>query len=121
MELVVQVWCPMEESPHDRALYVWACSRGVCQGLAGRCVVMPSRPSQSDRQYSVRAYRGLRFNEKYAAKLEKKKARQVKQAKPVEEVKPQAAKSNPFSVRRNYDLIHRANLPKARWWLRFST
>ncbi|GJE91106.1 Programmed cell death protein 2 C-terminal domain-containing protein [Phanerochaete sordida] len=82
MELVVQVWCPMEDSAHDRALYVWACSRGVCQCLVG----------------SVRAYRGLRFNEKYAVKLEKKKARQVKQAKPVEEEKLQAQKSNPFSL-----------------------
>lgn len=46
---------------------------------------------------SARAFRGLRFNEKYAAKLTKEKARQAKQAKPVEE-KSQALKSNPFSV-----------------------
>lgn len=82
MELIVQVWCPMEDSPHDRALYVWACSRGVCQGLKG----------------SVRAFRGLRFNEKYAAKLAKQKARRGKQETHVQDAKPQAAKSNPFSL-----------------------
>ncbi|EKM50389.1 uncharacterized protein PHACADRAFT_129542 [Phanerochaete carnosa HHB-10118-sp] len=81
MELIVQVWCPMEDSPHDRALYVWGCSRGVCQGLAG----------------SVRAFRGLRHNEKYATKLAKKKARQARQVRLVEEEKLQVAKSNPFS------------------------
>ncbi|KAI0343142.1 hypothetical protein BDW22DRAFT_1407066 [Trametopsis cervina] len=60
MELLLQVWCPAEDSPSDRVLYVWGCSRGVCQRLEG----------------SVRAWRGLRFNEKYAAKLENKKAKQ---------------------------------------------
>ncbi|TRM65168.1 programmed cell death protein 2 [Schizophyllum amplum] len=62
-ELIVQLWCPLEDSPMDRALYVWACARAGCQAQEG----------------SVRAYRGLRYNEAYAEKLaqkaEKKKAK----------------------------------------------
>lgn len=54
---------------------------------------------------SVRAWRGLRFNEKYAAKLEKKLARKreveaVKtHALTLSEQKKTEAKINPFSVR----------------------
>ena len=54
---------------------------------------------------SVRAFRGLRYNSVYAAKLEKKKARQEEKetarlkAKEEEEKKKAAAKVNPFSVR----------------------
>lgn len=36
MELLVQMWCPFEDSPHDRALYIWGCSRGSCQKKDGR-------------------------------------------------------------------------------------
>ena len=36
MELAIQLWCPRENSPMDRALYVWACSRAGCQRQAGR-------------------------------------------------------------------------------------
>jgi hypothetical protein len=36
MELLVQVWCPMENSPMDRALYVWGCARSECQRKEGR-------------------------------------------------------------------------------------
>lgn len=51
---------------------------------------------------SVRAWRGLRFNERYAAKLEKKKARaeekaKAKAAEQQKAIKP-VVKSNPFSV-----------------------
>lgn len=54
MELVVQVWCPLEDSPNDRALYVWACSRGVCQGLAGRYAISQSlRVARAHRLCSV--------------------------------------------------------------------
>ncbi|KAF9245320.1 programmed cell death protein 2 [Melanogaster broomeanus] len=58
MELLVQVWCPFEDSPMDRALYMWGCARSSCQRQAG----------------SIRAWRGLRYNATYAAKLEKKRA-----------------------------------------------
>ncbi|KAI0691233.1 programmed cell death protein 2 [Cytidiella melzeri] len=88
MELLLQVWCPMEGSPCDRALYVWGCARGVCQKLEG----------------SVRAWRGLRFNEQYAVKLQKQKEQQrqkeLAKAKAVEEEakRKSAAKTNPFSM-----------------------
>ena len=36
MELLLQVWCPFEDSPMDRALYVWGCARSSCQRQAGR-------------------------------------------------------------------------------------
>ncbi|KAJ7050557.1 programmed cell death protein 2 [Mycena amicta] len=72
MELLVQMWCPFEDSPMDRALYVWGCSSPTCQNKDG----------------SVRAWRGVRFNDEYAAKLDKKKASKVKP-------KPQP---NPFSA-----------------------
>ena len=54
---------------------------------------------------SIRAFRGLRYNASYAAKLEKKRARQqekeASRAKALleEEKRKQAAKVNPFSVR----------------------
>ncbi len=52
---------------------------------------------------SVRAWRGLRFNERYAAKLEKQKEKQrqkdLAKAKAAEEAKwTTAPKANPFSV-----------------------
>ncbi|KAH7914626.1 programmed cell death protein 2 [Hygrophoropsis aurantiaca] len=82
MELLAQIWCPFEDSPHDRALYVWACSRSTCQRKIG----------------SVRAWRGLRFNAEYAAKLEKKRSRNKSQVK----VAPPAGNppsANPFSMK----------------------
>lgn len=36
MELLVQIWCPFEDSPMDRALYIWGCPRIGCQGKDGR-------------------------------------------------------------------------------------
>jgi len=36
MPLLLQIWCPFEDSPMDRALYVWGCSRGPCQIKSGR-------------------------------------------------------------------------------------
>jgi len=35
-ELLVQMWCPFEDSPMDRALYIWGCARSACQGKPGR-------------------------------------------------------------------------------------
>ncbi|KAI0820382.1 programmed cell death protein 2 [Trametes gibbosa] len=90
MELLIQIWCPLEESPNDRALYVWACANGSCQRKEG----------------SVRAWRELRFNKKYAEKLERKLAR--RKAKELEEAKASAEvarktlpKSNPFALGAN--------------------
>ncbi|RDB15771.1 putative 20S rRNA accumulation protein 4 [Hypsizygus marmoreus] len=86
-ELLVQMWCPFEDSPMDRALYIWGCSRSACQGKEG----------------SVRAWRGLRRNDKYAAKLEKKlaekRAAEEAKARALEAAhKKTAPKMNPFSM-----------------------
>ncbi|KAF6753006.1 programmed cell death protein 2 [Ephemerocybe angulata] len=89
MELLVQMWCPFENSPMDRALYMWGCPRAGCQGKAS----------------TVRAWRGLRYNQKYAAQLERKLARQRQreqekaEALAEEERKKVSAKINPFSMK----------------------
>jgi pre-rRNA-processing protein TSR4 len=36
MELLVQLWAPFENSPYDRAVYVWGCARSGCQRKDGR-------------------------------------------------------------------------------------
>lgn len=36
MELLVQLWAPFEDSPYDRAVYVWGCARSGCQRKDGR-------------------------------------------------------------------------------------
>lgn len=80
MELALQLWCPRENSPMDRALYVWACSRAGCQRQGG----------------SVRAFRGLSYNAKYAKQL--KRAEQ-KNAQPAAPDKEKSLKTqNPFSM-----------------------
>jgi pre-rRNA-processing protein TSR4 len=38
MELLVQLWAPFEDSPYDRAVYVWGCARSGCQKKGGRYV-----------------------------------------------------------------------------------
>ncbi|KAF7430584.1 hypothetical protein PC9H_006292 [Pleurotus ostreatus] len=86
MELLVQMWCPFENSPMDRALYVWGCARAKCQSKDG----------------SVRAWRGLRYNEKYATKLKeklaRKEAKEKQKAKEVAAKQRSALKGNPFSL-----------------------
>ncbi|KAF8998586.1 programmed cell death protein 2 [Cyathus striatus] len=86
MELLVQMWCPFEDSPMDRALYIWGCTRIGCQRKDG----------------SVRAWRGLRYNGKYALKLEKKlakkQARENEKAADEAERKKNVTKANPFSM-----------------------
>ncbi|KAF9460501.1 programmed cell death protein 2 [Collybia nuda] len=84
-ELLVQMWCPFEDSPMDRALYIFGCARAPCQGKQG----------------SVRAWRGLRHNEKYAAKLEKKRAaaKAKTDALARAEEKKNLVNINPFSMK----------------------
>ncbi|PPQ65883.1 hypothetical protein CVT24_011214 [Panaeolus cyanescens] len=127
MELLLQIWCPFEDSPMDRALYVWGCARAGCQGKEGRLAIIPhlniypplSLSSLPDlfifiaflSMHPVRAFRGLRFNAPYAAKLEKKKAREEERKKrkleleekkrKEDEMKKAAAGSNPFSMGAN--------------------
>ncbi|TBU60893.1 programmed cell death protein 2 [Dichomitus squalens] len=87
MELLVQIWCPLEDSPNDRALFVWGCANSNCQRKEG----------------SIRAWRELRYNKKYAEKLERKQARlkkEAQQGKAAAEALAQKAqaKSNPFAL-----------------------
>ncbi|KAG8933035.1 hypothetical protein FRC01_011255 [Tulasnella sp. 417] len=95
MELLIQVWCPFEQSPMDRLLYVWGCSRAGCQRKDG----------------SVRAYRSVKFNARFAAKLERQKQKtkekeEAKRRAAEEEAKKKASaapasstvKPNPFSL-----------------------
>ncbi|CDO73246.1 hypothetical protein BN946_scf185008.g8 [Trametes cinnabarina] len=88
MELLIQIWCPLNESPNDRVLFVWGCANGSCQRKQG----------------SVRAWRELRFNRKYAEKLERKLARreqkelEAAKAAAAEAAKKSQPKSNPFAL-----------------------
>ncbi|KAI0321022.1 programmed cell death protein 2 [Amylostereum chailletii] len=82
MELLVQMWCPFEDSPYDRALYVWGCAKSACQRREG----------------SVRAWRGLRYNEKFAAKLQRKRTRTASKQENIALPAP-PSRSNPFAVR----------------------
>ena len=38
MELLVQLWAPLQDSPYDRAVYVWGCAESGCQRMSGRYV-----------------------------------------------------------------------------------
>jgi pre-rRNA-processing protein TSR4 len=89
MELLVQVWCPLEDSPMDRALYIWGCSRSACQRKDG----------------SVRAWRALRYNIEYAAKLAKKLAKKQVQQKASSPAKTTPA-TNPFSMQAGFNPGH---------------
>ncbi|KAI0741491.1 programmed cell death protein 2, partial [Daedaleopsis nitida] len=87
MQLLIQIWCPMEQSPNDRALFVWACPFSSCQRKQG----------------SVRAWRELRYNDKYAQKLEKKLAQQKEKEARARAAADAAAKrvqpkTNPFAL-----------------------
>lgn len=83
MELLVQMWCPLERSPYDRAIYIWGCAKGGCQRQEG----------------CVRAWRGLRFNNEYAAKL---KGKRVLSPESDVSLKMQdSPKTNPFSLTSN--------------------
>ncbi|CBQ73262.1 conserved hypothetical protein [Sporisorium reilianum SRZ2] len=93
MQLLVQIFAPLVESPYDRCLMVWGCARPACQ-----------RNSVS----SLRVIRTLKFNTRWAAKLEKQKAKRLarEQAKKEREAaaakakqeQEERAKINPFSA-----------------------
>jgi len=82
MQLVSQIWCPIEDSPLDRAMYIWACANGKCQKKDG----------------SVRAWRCVRFNKKYAEKLERKATRKEQEKEAEKSTQQTGPKSNPFSL-----------------------
>ncbi|PWN43670.1 hypothetical protein IE81DRAFT_322069 [Ceraceosorus guamensis] len=93
MELLVQIFAPLDGSAYDRVLYVWGCARGACQ----------RQPKPS-----VRAVRLLQFNARWAAKLAKRQAREeaaaerrkareaAKKARAEQDEK--ARQTNPFSA-----------------------
>jgi len=90
MQLLIQMWCPLEGSAYDRACYVWGCARSRCQRKAG----------------SVRAFRFLKYNEKYAKKLQARKEKEVTKLKAAEAAKVAQNQrtipiSNPFSMKSN--------------------
>ncbi|KAK0453334.1 programmed cell death protein 2 [Armillaria borealis] len=82
MELLAQMWCPFEDSPMDRALYIWGCARAQCQKQEG----------------SIRAWRALRYNAEYAAKLEKKREKEKAQVEAKKEKLQKGPLTNPFSM-----------------------
>ncbi|PBK72937.1 hypothetical protein ARMSODRAFT_1015759 [Armillaria solidipes] len=82
MELLAQMWCPFEDSPMDRALYIWGCARAQCQKQEG----------------SIRAWRALRYNAEYAAKLEKKREKEKARVEAKKEKLQKGPLTNPFSM-----------------------
>ncbi|KAF8271612.1 programmed cell death protein 2 [Lactarius quietus] len=84
MELLVQLWAPLQNSPYDRAVYVWGCANSRCQGMSG----------------SVRAWRSLRYNEDYALKIERKVAKKRPHGAPQSELDAYAKHQavNPFAM-----------------------
>ncbi|KAF8938084.1 hypothetical protein BGZ47_008747 [Haplosporangium gracile] len=74
MYLLLQAYVPLETSPYDRVVYVWACNQRLCMRKKG----------------SFRVVRALRLNAEYAQKLEKK-------AKPTTPV-ASAPLANPFGA-----------------------
>ncbi|KAG0199199.1 hypothetical protein BGX28_007469 [Mortierella sp. GBA30] len=56
MYLLLQAYVPLEKSPYDRVVYVWACNQRLCMRKQG----------------SFRVVRALKLNAEYAQKLEKK-------------------------------------------------
>ncbi|ORZ29044.1 programmed cell death protein 2 [Lobosporangium transversale] len=56
MYLLLQAYVPLEKSPYDRVVYVWACNQRLCMRKEG----------------SFRVVRALKLNPEYARKLEKK-------------------------------------------------
>lgn len=83
--MLIQIFAPYPDSVNDRVLFFFACSRVACQKKDG----------------SVRAFRCLSRNEKWAKKLERLKQKdQEKKKKQIEEEEKakEEAKSNPFTV-----------------------
>jgi pre-rRNA-processing protein TSR4 len=107
MELLVQLWAPLEDSPYDRSVYVWGCAKSGCQRKSGRYVshmdILVSAKKTDGIWYSVRAWRGLRYNEDYASKLKRKlslkREHEQVQSTQYEGPDPPHQNVNPFSVR----------------------
>ncbi|KAJ2500619.1 hypothetical protein GGH96_002564 [Coemansia sp. RSA 1972] len=66
MAQLAQMYAPLDGSPYDRVLYIWACCRRACTGKPG----------------AARAVRAHLLNAEYALKLAKQNKPAVKQKKP---------------------------------------
>ncbi|KAF9970976.1 hypothetical protein BGZ65_010729, partial [Modicella reniformis] len=83
MYLLLQAYVPLEKSPYDRVVYVWACNQRLCMRKKGSfCVV-----------------RALKLSPEYAQKLDKKAKPATSQASAptVPATKPSIG-TNPFAV-----------------------
>ncbi|KAF9288538.1 hypothetical protein BGZ68_000091 [Mortierella alpina] len=85
MYLLLQAYVPLEKSPYDRVVYVWACNQRLCMRKKG----------------SFRVVRALKLNGEYAQKLEKKSKPAVTPA-----AKPAIAApaGNPFAAPGAFDM-----------------
>ncbi|KAF9574239.1 hypothetical protein EC968_007163 [Mortierella alpina] len=84
MYLLLQAYVPLEKSPYDRVVYVWACNQRLCMRKKG----------------SFRVVRALKLNEEYAQKLEKKSKPSTPAAKPA----IAAPATNPFAAPGAFDM-----------------
>ncbi|WFC98322.1 hypothetical protein MYAM1_001048 [Malassezia yamatoensis] len=85
MELLVELFAPLEDSPYDRCLLVWCCAYGECQRkLDG----------------SVRAIRMLKYNSRWAAKLEKQRKRREDRENRLAELKKKEKEADAERSRR---------------------
>ncbi|KAF9437164.1 hypothetical protein BGZ76_001774 [Entomortierella beljakovae] len=75
MHLLIQAYVPLDKSPYDRVVYVWACNQRLCMRKNG----------------SFRVVRALKLNPEYAQKLEKKPKPAVVAPTPAPLVNPFAA------------------------------
>ncbi|KAF9104734.1 hypothetical protein BGX27_009972 [Mortierella sp. AM989] len=86
MYLLLQAYVPLEKSPYDRTVYVWACNSRLCMRKNG----------------SFRVIRALKMNAEYAQKLEKKPK---PAAAPTPAAAPGAvAAANPFAAPGAFDM-----------------
>lgn len=123
MELLVQLYAPLEGTVDDRVVYVWGCARGGCQGerSKGRCVLPPPVKLVSrflsltrmhecfhfnnhfrGRPLSVRAFTSMRRNDKFATVHErraaKKAAHEAAKKTAIAATIPMTANVNPFAA-----------------------
>jgi hypothetical protein len=135
MELLVQLYAPLEGSVDDRLVYVLGCARAGCQGekTKGRCVLFASlgkavdpyqayassdiMPLRSVRVFclsSVRVFTSTRRNDKYAVVQERKQAKKAaRQAEAARAKASPAPSANPFAVSILLALPCKLSVPQA--------
>ncbi|KAF8983730.1 hypothetical protein BGZ46_009692 [Entomortierella lignicola] len=85
MYLILQAYVPLEKSPYDRVVYVWACNQRLCMRKNG----------------SFRVIRALKLNAEYAQKLEKKQKPAAAPAPVIAPTSGVVAAANPFAAGSN--------------------